>query len=129
MQHLKTSFLNLSLSNSNGYIKYDANTFISKIYTLIMNYCHNCGAKIESNITICPYCGQSFDKKDKKQVNSEKDLKIQELELKIATLEKKTTSHFGFSGQNLKYFWIMAIIMIIFFFSFMFFFVWMARGY
>ena len=90
-----------------------------------MNYCQNCGAKIELNINICPYCGQTYDKKEE---ISEKDLKIQELEQKITNLKKKRSFTMGFPAQNMKYFWVMAIIMIIFFFGFMFFFVWMARG-
>ena len=89
-----------------------------------MSYCQNCGAKIEVGINICPFCGQFFSKKEE---TSEKDLKIQELERKIENLEKKKSSPMGFANQNMKYFWIAASIMIIAFFSFIGFFVFMAR--
>ena len=88
-----------------------------------MSYCHNCGANIEVGINVCPYCGQAF--KVNEEI-SDKDLKIQELERKIDKLEEKKSASIGFPSQNMKYFWIMATIMIIFFFGFMGFFVYMA---
>jgi uncharacterized membrane protein YvbJ len=89
-----------------------------------MNYCSNCGAQKEISATICPYCGYSFNLIEKEK---EKDLKIQELEQKIVTLENKDISNpWSSNSSQFKYFWIMAIIMIVFFFAFIFFFVYMA---
>ena len=58
-----------------------------------MSYCQNCGAKIESTEKFCSFCGFSFEKKAE---SNDKDARIDELEQKIARLErgqvKKTVS-------------------------------------
>ena len=48
-------------------------------------YCQNCGAKIEDNVSICPFCG--FSKEEDNQL-TQKDRKIKELEEKITELEQ-----------------------------------------
>ncbi len=89
-----------------------------------MNYCPNCGAEKDIKGNICPYCGYSFNLIENE---TSKDLKIQELEEKIKTLEgKKSNDPLISTNSQFKYFWIMAIIMIVFFFAFIFFFVFMA---
>ncbi len=47
-------------------------------------YCQNCGAEINENSTICPYCGLATKSSD---ILQEKDMKIQALEQKIVELE------------------------------------------
>lgn len=51
-----------------------------------MFYCQNCGAKIESAEKFCSFCGFSFEEKTGP---NDKDVRISELEQKIARLEQK----------------------------------------
>jgi uncharacterized membrane protein YvbJ len=51
-----------------------------------MLYCQNCGAKRDSVSSYCSYCGFQFKEKSDFQ---DKDVKIKELEQKIAQLEQK----------------------------------------
>ena len=91
-----------------------------------MNFCQNCGAEREINATICPYCGKRYVKSN--EVEQYKN-KITELENKLNQLEKTDkSSPFRPDNAQMKYFWIMATIMVIAFFAFIFFFVWMARN-
>lgn len=48
-------------------------------------YCSNCGAKIDQNYRICPYCGQKSSSSD---LEDDKDIKIRDLEQKVAELEQ-----------------------------------------
>jgi hypothetical protein len=48
-------------------------------------YCQNCGAEVDQNYRICPYCGQS----NRSDITDEKDIKIRELEQKVSELEQK----------------------------------------
>ena len=90
-----------------------------------MNFCPNCGAEKDINTQICPYCGYSFNKVN--EVDEYKK-KITNLEQKITQLEKKEKPNiFNKDFAQMKYFWIMATIMVIAFFAFLFFFVYMAR--
>ena len=91
-----------------------------------MNFCPNCGAEKDVNTNICPYCGFSFNKSNKVE---EYENKIAELEHKLAKIENLDKPKiFGTENSQMKYFWIMATIMIIAFFGFLFFFVFMARS-
>ena len=47
-------------------------------------YCQNCGSEIDSTASICPYCGQP---NNNSKIIRNKDIKIQEMEQKIAELE------------------------------------------
>lgn len=47
-------------------------------------YCQNCGAEINEDTTVCPYCGLLSKGSS---IIQEKDLKIQALEQKIVELE------------------------------------------
>jgi len=47
-------------------------------------YCQNCGSKIDQNAKVCPYCGLMNNNSD---IIEQKDIKIQEMEQKIAELE------------------------------------------
>ena len=63
-----------------------------------MNYCQNCGAKIESDERFCSLCGYNFGVN---RSDVDKDARIAELEQKIARLEvrkqveKVRTSNFS----------------------------------
>lgn len=48
-------------------------------------YCQNCGAEINENTTVCPYCGLVTKSSDTIQ---DKNKKIQALEQKIVELEQ-----------------------------------------
>ncbi|MBY8992468.1 MAG: zinc ribbon domain-containing protein [Candidatus Lokiarchaeota archaeon] len=48
-------------------------------------FCQNCGSEIDQNYQICPYCGQNNRSSD---IRDDKDIKIQELEQKVAELEQ-----------------------------------------
>ncbi len=91
-----------------------------------MSYCPNCGAERGYYAKICEFCGYSFDVIDDLE---DKDIKINQLEHKLHQLEnsgniKSTTA----DNSQFKYFWIIAGLMIIGFFSFIFFFVYMASN-
>ncbi|MFW9948911.1 MAG: hypothetical protein ACFFKA_02145 [Candidatus Thorarchaeota archaeon] len=89
-----------------------------------MNFCPNCGSEKDVDIKICPYCGFSFNKLS--EVESY-EKKISDLEQKLAQVEgPKKLSLFDPRSSQMKYFWIMATIMVIVFFAFLFFFVFMA---
>jgi len=47
-------------------------------------YCQNCGSEIGEKAKICPYCGE-LNKNS--EIVREKDMKIQEMEQKMAELE------------------------------------------
>jgi hypothetical protein len=47
-------------------------------------YCQNCGAKVDQNYRICPFCGQS----NNSNIMDAKESKIRELEQKVADLEQ-----------------------------------------
>ena len=91
-----------------------------------MSYCSNCGAEREDSARICEFCGYSFNVIDDLE---EKNLKINQLEHELHQLESssniKTTT---VDNSQLKYFWIIASLMIIGFFSFIFYFVFMASN-
>jgi uncharacterized membrane protein YvbJ len=92
---------------------------------IIMNFCPNCGAEREKNANICPYCGFSYFKTNEVQDYKKK---VAELEDKLIQLEKPDKFNpFKLDSSQMKYFWIMATIMVIAFFAFIFFFVFMAR--
>jgi uncharacterized membrane protein YvbJ len=92
-----------------------------------MTYCQNCGAERVSNASICPYCGYIFNNFHE---IDDKEIKIKELEQKLAQLENSNNSKMqGPINPQMKYFWIMATIMVIAFFAFLFFFVYMARSH
>ncbi len=48
-------------------------------------YCQNCGSEIDQNAMVCPYCGQVNSSSD---IIRKKDIKIEEMEQKIAKLEE-----------------------------------------
>jgi uncharacterized membrane protein YvbJ len=50
-------------------------------------YCQHCGSELEQNYRICPYCGQNVSSSNV-DIMDEKDIKIRELEQKIANLEQ-----------------------------------------
>ena len=52
-------------------------------------FCQNCGAKIEDDVVVCPFCGFSNESNHKL---SQKDLKIQELQEKIMQLEQTVSN-------------------------------------
>jgi len=86
-------------------------------------YCQNCGSEINQNAKICPYCGQVNNNSD---ILREKDIKIQELEQKMAKLEQVfeegTRSTVKKSGINQFQPWIFIfpiIFVILFFVLFM----------
>ena len=89
-----------------------------------MGYCPNCGAETEQSAKICEFCGYSLNFMDELK---EKNLKINQLKQKLHQHES-TRSYKGSSEDNsqLKYFWVIAALMIIGFFSFIFYFVYMA---
>ena len=85
-------------------------------------YCMECGSKLEENAIVCPYCGQeNIDSK----IPDEKDLKIQELEQKVDTLEKsvkeKTRSLVRKTDENRVQPWIFIFPMVFFVLFFVFF--------
>ncbi|MFW9938015.1 MAG: zinc-ribbon domain-containing protein [Candidatus Thorarchaeota archaeon] len=51
-------------------------------------FCQECGSEIENTATVCPFCGKINSNSD---VIQQKDLKIQELEQKVAKLEEFVT--------------------------------------
>ena len=91
-----------------------------------MSYCLNCGAERGYSAQICEFCGYYFNVIDDLE---EKNLKINQLEHELHQLESssniKTTT---VDNSQLKYFWIIASLMIIGFFSFIFYFVFMASN-
>jgi uncharacterized membrane protein YvbJ len=48
-------------------------------------YCQNCGSEIDETTSICPYCGQASNNSE---IIRNKDIKIQEMEKKVAQLEQ-----------------------------------------
>jgi uncharacterized membrane protein YvbJ len=83
-------------------------------------YCQNCGSEIDQNASICPFCGQANKNPD---IIRSKDIKIQELEQKIAKLEQdvKETSNSPFKKKNFNPFpwvFIVPIVFVIVFFLF-----------
>ena len=48
-------------------------------------YCKNCGSEIDQNANVCPYCGETSNSTD---IIKKKDIKIREMEQKIAELER-----------------------------------------
>lgn len=91
-----------------------------------MNHCPNCGAERKQSARYCELCGYSFDILDDLE---EKNQKIEQLEHKIRQLESSSkNSAISVDNSQLKYFWIIASIMIIGFFAFIFYFVYMARN-
>ena len=89
-----------------------------------MSYCPNCGAETEQSAKICEFCGYSFNILDDLE---EKNLKINQLEHKLHQLEGSSNSKATpINNSPLKYFWVIATLMIIGFFSFIFYFVYMA---
>jgi uncharacterized membrane protein YvbJ len=85
-----------------------------------MMYCQNCGAKIEDNVNICPFCGFSNEGDNE---FTQKDRKIQELQEKITELEQtvsNTTVNENDRGFNNKmmfaFIFILPIAFLVFFF-------------
>jgi uncharacterized membrane protein YvbJ len=83
-------------------------------------YCQNCGSEIDQNASICPFCGQANRNID---LIKSKDIKIQELEQKIAKLEQtikeKSNSSFKKNIFNpFPWFFIIPIVFVIVFFVF-----------
>ncbi|MFX0038782.1 MAG: zinc-ribbon domain-containing protein [Promethearchaeota archaeon] len=82
-------------------------------------YCQNCGSEIDQNAIVCPYCGQVNSSSD---IVKEKDIKIQEMEQKIAELEhainvgsKSTVKKSGIN-QFQPWIFIFPIVFVILFF-------------
>jgi uncharacterized membrane protein YvbJ len=84
-------------------------------------YCKNCGSKIDQKATVCPYCGQFNSSAD---IIRRKDIKIQELEQKIANLEKIVKEKPGLSVKKTRinqfqpWIFITPIVFVIVFFVF-----------
>ncbi|MDX1799135.1 MAG: zinc-ribbon domain-containing protein [Candidatus Lokiarchaeia archaeon] len=81
-------------------------------------YCQNCGSEIDQNASICPFCGQANKNTD---IMRSKDIKIQELEQKIAKLEEdvKTKSNSPFKKNIFNafpWFFVVPIVFVIVFF-------------
>lgn len=90
-----------------------------------MNYCPNCGSMKEENSKVCRYCGYIFEKLD---INSDKDRRIRELEMKIERLEKeqKPKSQ-SFQSDTSPWVFIMPIAFVAIFFLFVFMIVFITR--
>ncbi|MFX1280803.1 MAG: zinc-ribbon domain-containing protein [Promethearchaeota archaeon] len=84
-------------------------------------YCTNCGAKIDQNYRICPYCGQKSSSSD---IEDDKDIKIRDLEQKVAQLEQKIKE--GSKSEDKKkpfnpfqpWFFIFPLLFVVLFFVF-----------
>ena len=83
-------------------------------------YCQNCGAKIEDNVSICPFCG--FSNEEDNQL-TQKDRKIKELEEKITELEQTVNNTTvnkndqGFSNKMMfAFIFVLPIAFLVFFF-------------
>jgi uncharacterized membrane protein YvbJ len=93
-----------------------------------MNYCPNCGEERNDSAQICEFCGFSFNIMDDLE---EKNRKINQLEQELHQLESNSniaTKAIIADNSPLKYFWIIASLMIIGFFSFIFYFIYMASN-
>lgn len=93
-----------------------------------MKYCSNCGSKIEESDLYCSFCGIEFD--DNKELK-DKDYKIQELEQKVALLEKQMTIKRNIrknsNPNNFNFAWM--AVPIVGFFVFMILLVWILKMY
>ncbi|MFX0083588.1 MAG: zinc-ribbon domain-containing protein [Candidatus Hodarchaeota archaeon] len=82
-------------------------------------FCQNCGSEIDQNYQICPYCGQKNSSSD---TMNEKDIKIRELEQKVAELEQiieegsKSTNKKGFNNLLQPWIFIFPIVFVVLFF-------------
>ncbi|MFX0022894.1 MAG: zinc-ribbon domain-containing protein [Candidatus Hermodarchaeota archaeon] len=84
-------------------------------------YCQNCGSEIDQTASICPYCGQT---NKTSEIIRNKDIKIQEMEKKIAELEQiikerpKSTVRKNLFNQFQPWIFITPILFVIVFFVF-----------
>lgn len=95
-----------------------------------MNFCPECGSKIEENSKVCQFCGYSFTSLSKTESSSDKDKRIQELEKKIARLEKSSQSKQKSSGsgnENTPWVFITPIAFAAIFFLFVFMIIFITR--
>jgi len=91
-----------------------------------MNYCPECGSKIEVNSSVCRYCGFVLKRSE---APNEKDKRIEELEKKIAHLEKNKTSARSLGdNDNSPWIFIMPIAVVAIFFLFIFLIVFVATS-
>ena len=88
-----------------------------------MLYCQNCGAKRDSVSSYCSYCGFQFEEKSDSE---EKDIKIKELEQKIARLEQKQVKDTR-SGTFSPWMAIVPIFFVAAFFGFFILLIWIVR--
>ena len=80
-----------------------------------MNFCPDCGGKVEKDSVYCPTCGYALN--TMVQGDAEKDKKIRDLEQKVAHLERSLESKSGRKSpmpQNFP-FWIIPVTVIAFF--------------
>ena len=84
-------------------------------------YCQNCGSALEENVSVCPYCGQV---NENSEILKQKDIKIQDMEQKIAHLERLVNQQPKSTRKSLRqsmfqpWFFIFPILFVVIFFIF-----------
>ena len=86
-----------------------------------MNFCSNCGEKLDSSVKFCPNCGKEVFKNTDSQIETQMDENIQKSILKKIFTTKGRLNRLRYFKYHFSLFLILAILEFVIFFTFGFF--------